>query len=194
MNFRTVNCRKTFFQSRIYSQVSIKMYSAEYGPMVVEVMDKIVAIYAANSKTTSRKRSKLLHLFSIITEVIIKGGFALYCLAGLFYTINPIYSYFFKHELIPLIPVYVAFIDETTKNGFISMGIVHLIFMVLTVAGSACTDFMFVMIIANMPVLSAIFVGNIQELNEILREETVNVPLAKAKLKNILLMHKEIWE
>lgn len=37
--------------------------------MVVGVMDKITAIYAANSKSTSRKRLKLLRLFSVITEV-----------------------------------------------------------------------------------------------------------------------------
>lgn len=86
------------------------------------------------------------------------------------------------------------FIDETTRNGFIALGITHLVFITLTVAGSACTDFMFFMIVVNIPVLSTIFVDNVEELNEILREETIDVLLAKSKLKNILLMHKEIWE
>lgn len=170
------------------------MYSAKYGPMVVEVMDKITAVYEANSKSTSVKRLKLLKLFSIVTEVVIKGGSAVYCLAGIFYLINPIYSYFWKHELIPLIPVYIIFVDETTKNGFILLTIVHISFMVLTISGTAGTDFMFAMIIVNVPVLSTIFVDNIEELNEMLRADTVNVPLVKVKLKNILLMHREIWE
>lgn len=162
--------------------------------MVVDVMDKITNIYVANSKSSSRKRLRLLKLFTIITKVVIKVGAAIYCLAGAFYMINPIYSYFVKHEIIPLIPLYMFFIDETTRNGFTLLTIIHITFMVLTVAGSACSDFMFVMIIVNIPLLSTIFVDNIQELNKILREETVNVPLAKAKLKNILLMHIEIWE
>lgn len=162
--------------------------------MVVEVMDKITAIYAANSKSTSRDRLKLINLFSTITEVVIKGGLALYFMVGIFYMINAIYSYYAKHVIIPLVPVYMIFVDETTKQGFIALGITHIAFIILTVIGSACTDFMFVMIIVNMPVLSTIFVDNVKELNEILKEKTVDVPLAKAKLKNILLMHKEIWE
>lgn len=157
-------------------------------------MDKIIAVHAANAKTTSRKRLKLIKLFSLITEIVIRGGSALYFLVGIFYMINPIYSYYVKNELIPLVPVYMIFIDETTRNGFIALGITHLAFTALTVTGSACSDFMFVMLIVNMPVMSTIFVDNVDELNEILREETVDVPLAKAKLKNILLMHREIWE
>lgn len=162
--------------------------------MAVDIMDKITAIYAANSKSTSRDRLKLIRLFSIITEVVIKGGLVTYCLAGAFYMINAIYSYYVKHEIIPLVPVYMIFIDETTKNGFIALACVHLAFISLTIVGTACTDFMFVMIIVNMPVLSTIFVDNVRELSEILKESTVNVLLAKAKLRNILLMHKEIWE
>lgn len=50
------------------------------------------------------------------------------------------------------------------------------------------------MLVLNIPVMSTILDDNIEELNEMLREETINVPLVKAKLKNILLMHKEIWE
>lgn len=162
--------------------------------MAVELMDKIIAIYAANSKTTSRKRLKLIKLFSLINEIIIKVGSALYFLAGLFYLINPIYSYYTKGELIPLIPVYMVMIDETTRNGFIALGITHMALTALTVTGSACSDFMFVTLVVNIPVMSTILVDNVEELNEILKEETVDEPLAKAKLKNILLLHKEIWE
>lgn len=128
--------------------------------MVVELMDKITAIYAANAKTTSRKRLKLIKLFSTITEVIIKGGFALYCLAGGFYMINAIYSFYWKNEIIPLVPVYMIFIDETTRNGFIALGITHLVFITVSVAASAASDFMFIMLIANMPVLSNILGWN----------------------------------
>lgn len=162
--------------------------------MVVEVMDKITAIYAANAKSNSRKRLALLQIFSMITEAIIKGGIALYCVAGLFYLINPIYSYYSKQELIPLVPVYMLFINENTKVGFTILAGWHIFFMIATIIGSACTDFMFIMIIANIPVLSTIFSDSVNELNDILREEDVDMPLAKAKLRNIILMHKEFFE
>lgn len=83
--------------------------------------------------------------------MVIKGGSGVYCLAGFFYLINPIYSYYSKNEIIPLVPVFMIFIDETTRNGFVLLAMIHLTFMVVTVAGTAGTDFKFVMIIVNMP-------------------------------------------
>lgn len=85
-------------------------------------------------------------------------------------------------------------IDENTKHGFIALGVIHLIFLVLTIIATACTDFMFVMLVVNIPVLSTIFSDHVRELNDMLREENVNESVARAKLKNILLMHQEIWE
>lgn len=175
-------------------QLCIKMYTAKYGSIVADLMDEIIAIYAANAKSKSPDRLKLMKLFSTITEVVLKGGFLVYCFGGLFYLINPIYSYYFKHELIPLIPVYVIFVDETTKYGFIALAIIHLSLLTMTVIGSASTDFLFITLIANMPVLSTIFVDNVEELSGILKEHTVNIALVRAKLKNIMLMHKQICE
>lgn len=85
------------------------------------------------------------------------------------------------------------FVDESTKSGFIALMGIHFAYM-LTVVSSVGVDFIFVMTIINIPLLAIIFGDNVQELNEILREENVNEKVAKAKLRNILLMQREIWE
>lgn len=157
-------------------------------------MDKITAIYAMNSKTDNRSRLLLIKKFSLITEIVLKGGFAVYCCAGGFYFLNPFYSYYFKDELIPLVPVYMWFINEDTTVGFIVLAGVHILFIILAVMATACTDFMFVMIMVNMPVLSNIFSDNVHELNEILRSERIDELAVKARVRNILLMHREVWE
>lgn len=63
--------------------------------------------------------------------------------------------------------------------------------MILAVIGSACTDFMFIMIIVNTPVLSNILTDEVQEINGFLRKEEVDVMAATGKFRNILLMHRE---
>lgn len=175
-------------------ELMIKMYSVKYGKMVVELMNKLVDIYTANSKATSRNRSIVIQKFTNITEIVIKGGLALYVLAGGFYLVNPVYSYYWRNEIVPLLPMYMPFIDENTTIGFSILTSIHLVFVFLAVIGSACTDFMFVMIIVNMPLLSSIFIDNIGELNGFLREEKVDESLVKAKFKNILLLHREFME
>lgn len=170
------------------------MLSVQYGPILVQAMDKITDIYAENTKTDKRDRLLLMRKFSLITEIVLKAGCALYFCAGVFYFLNPLHSYFFKNKLIPLLPLYMPFIDEHTKSGFIILGAVHVAIIISTVIASACSDFMFVMIIVNIPVLSTIFSDNVGELNDILRNENVDFSAAKAKLRNILLIHREIFE
>lgn len=67
-------------------------------------------------------------------------------------------------------------------------------FMVLAATASAATDFLFVTIIVNFPVLSTILKDNIEELSSMLGEEEVNMPHVKAKFKNILLLHRDVYE
>lgn len=63
-----------------------------------------------------------------------------------------------------------------------------MVFFVMAVIATACTDLMFVMIIVNVSVLQTIFCNNIHELNNILKADEWGKPLIKAKLKNISLL------
>lgn len=72
--------------------------------------------------------------------------------------------------------------------------VMHLVFIVLAVIASVGVDFMFIMLIFNMIFFARIFTDNVNELNDILREEEVDKSLAKAKLINVLLLHREIFE
>lgn len=171
------------------------MYAIRYfGHIMIEYIDKIISIYAENSKNNKYERPMLLRKFSIATEILLKSGVVLYFLAGCFYILNPIYIYYAKNEIVPLLPLYMPFIDETTKSGFILLTAIHLGFLFIAVVASACTDLWFALIAVNIFVPANIFCDNVRELSEILSEEKVNTRLAKAKLLNVLLIHREICE
>lgn len=170
------------------------MLSATYGPFFVATMDKFVTIYAVNSRDSSRSRQKLMQKFATFSEVIIFSGFALFAGAVLIYQLSPIYSYFIENELIPMFPLYFPLIDETTTSGFVILTIIHLLIQISAMSGTAAVDFMFTALFINILLLSFIFSDNIRELNDILNEKKVNSKLVRAKLRNILFMHREIRE
>lgn len=163
-------------------------------------MDKIIEVYAANSIGVSRKRFKFLQLLSTITELLLKVGFAGGCACGMVFILNPIFSYVWLHEMKPMLPVFMPFIDENTQSGFIQLTLIHTIFIVTGVIGTASVDFLVFMTVLNIPIFSTIFNDNVQELNDILHAENDdgNGPdksvLIKAKLRNLIFMFGEICE
>lgn len=157
-------------------------------------MDQFIDIFKMNAKNPSRTRQMLMQRHAFITELVLKGGFVLYAMAGLFYFIEPIYAFVYYNEFIPLVPVFFPYIDENTTVGYVILTLIHIIYIALATIASACTDFMFIMIIANIPVLSNIFKDEVKELNETLSEEDADIRVVRGRLRNILLMHRELWE
>lgn len=170
------------------------MYSVKYSKLLIDLMNKEVDIYAVNSDNVFTKRIIFAQQFSTISDWIFKCGFALYSFSGGTYLVYPLYSYFCRDEIIPLIPLYMPFIDEKTKSGFIGLTIIHLVIIVLTIIASAAVDFMFITLTFNMIFFGRIFCDNVDGLNDTLRGEEVDKAVAKAKLINILLIHREIFE
>lgn len=170
------------------------MYCMKYSNLLVDLMNKEVDVYEANSNNVSSKRAILAHQLSTICEWIFKCGLALYACAGMFYLVNPLYSYFWLNEIVPVMPIFMPFIDENTQTGFVQLTIIHLVFITTSVIGSGASDFMFILLIFNMIFLARILTDNANELNAILRKDKVDRRVAKAKLVNILLMHREIFE
>lgn len=112
----------------------------------------------------------------------------------MFYLLNPLYSHFWHDEIVPLMAIYMPFIDENTTKGFIGLTIMQLVFLVLAVIASAGVDFLFIILIFNMIFFARIFADNVNELNDTVREEKVDHDVIKGKLLNILLIHREIFE
>lgn len=172
------------------------MYSAFNNKIVIEIIDQFIDYYKMNAKHKSPKRQQLLQTHAFFTEVLQKGGLFLYFFAGLFYFVEPTYMFLFRNKIIPVFPVFFPYVDETTSSGYIILTMIHIVYLVTAVLGSAVTDFTFIMIIVNIPVLSNIFTDEVNELNKSLedKEEEVDVLQVKGRFRNILFMYRKIFE
>lgn len=166
----------------------------KYSDNITWMINYLYDIYKVNAATKDRRRASLFNRFAFYTEIIFKCGSLLYFLSAVTYLVYPFYVYFFEGEIITLVPLYAPAIDEKTLSGFIILTCYHLILMVFTLIGATACDFLFSMLIANTPVLAILIEMEVQQLNDMLTSQKVDVPLMKFKLRNILLMHREMTE
>lgn len=161
---------------------------------MIGIVERVVNVYTVNSKTASRKRALLLQKVSIISEIALVGGLIIYVSGGMLHFIDPFFAYYLHDELKVAMPMYLPFIDETTERGFALLLTIHFVEIVFASVATTCVDFAFLVIIANIPIFSTIFADSVKELSEILREKNRKLTIAKAILRNIILMHNELWQ
>lgn len=158
------------------------------------MINYLYEVYKVNAATKCQQRASLFNRFAFYTEVVFKCGTALYLLSISSYFLYPIYTYLFKGEVIVVLSIYFPGIDETTTEGYIFLLCYHIAILVLAfIAVSAC-DFLFTMLIVNTPAMAVLIEMEVQQLNDILTSGKVDVPSMKSKLRNILLMHREMTE
>lgn len=172
----------------------MKIYSIRYADIIVGLVDKLVDIYKVNSKVTAHNRQEMLERYLTFTEYLFKIGLFLYIMATSGYFIYPFYRYVKFNEIIPIIPMFLPFVNEDSTIGFSILTFFHLNAILYGLLGCACSDFSFTMIIVNVPIFSNIIGDNITELNEMLKQKRPDPVLIKAKLRNILLQHQETTE
>lgn len=149
-----------------------------YNEIIVSLMNKVVEVYAANRKGVAVKRLKMIQQFTLITELVLQVGTAMYFHVGGLYFVYPNYAYYGRRKRVSIMPCFHPFIDET--------------FLCAAAVGTVAIDFMFLIIIINVPAFSSIFSENVEELNTILWIEKVGELSEKAKLRNLFLMYREI--
>lgn len=128
----------------------------------------------------------------MITELVLKFGTILYASVALFLLGVPIFAYFWQHELRPMYLSFLPFIDETTYSGFAILTLYHVIGAYGAITGSACVDFLFPMLIVNIPIFTTIFYDEIYEMNEISKKKKRNARPVKMKLRRTIAMFDEI--
>lgn len=151
-------------------------------------------IYKVNVKTKDPKRRNVFGQFGFYTEIVFKCGTFLYFLSILGYFVYPIYMYLFKNEIVSLMPIYIPGINEDTIAGFVSITCYHIILLLVAFVAASAVDFMFTMLIVNTPLMSDLIKMEVEQLNDALTSEKVDKLLVKFKLRNILLMHREMTE
>lgn len=164
-----------------------------YAFQITSIINRIIAIYEANTKTKSRQRVILLENLSWLSELILIGGTITYILVAILHFLNPIYGYFWKHEFKALMPMYILFIDEKTAIGFTILLLIQSMQVFAGVLASAAADFIFMILVINAWIFATNFKDNVNEMSAILRKKKVDMPLASTKLRNIFDIYYEVW-
>lgn len=124
----------------------MKMYSVRYADIVVNLVNKLVDIFKVNSDVKAYGRQEMLERYLTFTEYLFKIGLPLYLISTTGYFIYPAYRYIYFHEIIPVLPTYLPFVDFNSYAGLMAHLIAHLHFIILAVLGSCCSDLSFTMV------------------------------------------------
>lgn len=186
--------RSLNYLSFIHSQFIVKVFSVKYSEEITWMINTMHDVYKVNVKTSVFRRKALFDRFAFYTEIVFKCGTILYGLSVLSYFAYPLYMYLMEKKIVTVMPTYIPGIDEDSVGGFVITTGYHIIVLAFgMIAASAC-DFLFMMIIVNIPVMAELIKMEVQQLNEILTSEKVDMSLMRYKLRNILLMHREMTE
>lgn len=171
----------------------IKIYSVRYSKQIAGMVDFITNVYKQNEPSIRWKRYLIFENFAKYTEIIFKLGLTLYSLSPLLYFFYPFFMYVTEHRIVTLLPLSFPFVDEHTKMGYAILAAFHLLLMIFGLLATSASDFIFIMIITNVPVLTKAFADSLNDLNhELLTNQ--NSLMVRYKFRNIILLHKEIHE
>lgn len=171
-----------------------KIYSVKYHVDLMWMINFLNNIYKVNISSKDNKRLAHFDSYSRYTELVFKCGTFLYSLSILSYFVNPIYMYYFERKIVTLLPTYFPAIDEHSINGFIFLTCYHLTLIVVAFIASSASDFLFTMLIVNTPIMAILIGLEVEQLNEQLKVRPAEMTMVKYKLRNILLMHRELTE
>lgn len=172
----------------------MKMRSVQYDQQIISLIDQLVDIVKANGKHPSYKRLSTVNRFVIFSENVLKYGLVLNGLPVILNCSIPFYMYFHAGEFFPVTPYHMPFVDDTTFVGYSILMTFQIFALLLGFVGSSCYDFIFLLIVINIPMLAYLFCATIDELNDQAKAAKSNLLVAKAQLRNILLQHLQIVE
>lgn len=172
----------------------IKIHACKYASEIAEMVDTILDIYKQNAVAVSPKRFDIFERFARYCEIIFKFGNVLYVSAPFLYLIYPFHMYLFENKIVTLLPLFLPKVDEESAIGYGILTVFHLSLLIFALLASSASDFLFIMIITNIPALVKAFGESVKDLNNRLLKEKENVAMTRLMLRNVILMHKEIHE
>lgn len=148
-------------------------------------------LYKIHIKTKSKDRLEYFNKFALFTEIFFKIMSTLYLLSVFTFFPYPAYMYFFKHEVVTMIPLYAPFIDESQPAGYIALGALHImLFFFATLGILACDFFMAIIIISTLIFAKLISLELEQiDIDQPLKNSEL---LVRGRFRNVLIMHQEM--
>lgn len=144
--------------------------------------------------TKSPDRIEYFRKCALFTEFLFKFVVGAYFSSILFFLAMPIFIYLTTNEMVPMMPLFLPIIDETTTVGYTILTIYHIICVVFATVSFTSVDFFMAIIIISSLIFGKLISTDLEQINFDLLENDSGLITAKARLRNVLLMHQEMGE
>lgn len=150
-------------------------------------------LYKIHSKSKSSDRIECFGQFARFTEILFKSLAFVYASSRLTFLLEPIVAYFTQHELVPIVPLFIPAIDETTVIGYIFVSIYQIYMLSLSVTGLLVCDYFYAVIIISPLIFAKLIAIDFEQIHCDLNEKNATITV-RARFRNVLQMHLEIDE
>lgn len=128
----------------------------------------------------------------MLMEILFKVVLSAYFLPFFGFLGYPIFVYLTTGQVVPILPVYLPMIDESTHVGLLINTVFHLSLMVVAVVGYTAIDYFIAVGITSSLIFAKLISIDLQQINfDLIESELLT---AKARFWNVLLMHREMSE
>lgn len=167
-----------------------KIYHVRYYEDYVWCLNFIQKLYNVHANARSRARTEYIQKCAIFTEFLFKFILVVVLLALLVYFLYPLYVYVTKNKLIPLGPLYLPGIDETTTTGYLILFMFHCALIYVALVGFSAFE-----LLMEIIVISSLIFGKLIAIDtELISNDLIDERRRDAihRLSNLFLMHQEM--
>lgn len=162
---------------------------------LIEIGDFIGYVYMQNSMPALKYYYLMLcNKYANISERVIRATIAVYIFTAVLFILLRLGESFIKGKMIPAMEVHFPGIDEETYGGFAFVLLYNYCGTVAGFAISGTYNLLLFLIFANMPMVSAVIVGHLNDLKDVLLDPDRESRDVSSRLYNIILMHNKYIE
>lgn len=152
----------------------------------------VTEVYKANETESENKQD--LRKCARLNLRICKAIFILIVVTCLTFAVVPILTYLFTGRIEPILPLVIPFIRNDTIVGYMVQTIYQLILLFVGICLMAAPDVFLVTMTMQYWPMTQILDRSVRDLNKTNKETNRNSTWLRMSFRNIVLMHKQIYQ
>lgn len=157
---------------------------------LIEIGDFIGYVYKQNSNSTLKYYYSILcNKYANLSERVIKATITVYIFVCAAFIMLRLGESFYRGKIIVAVEIHFPGIDEETYGGFAFIFFYNYAAIVAAFAISCFFNLLLFLIFANMPMVSSVIIGHLNDLNDVLLDPDCTSRDIKQRLCSIILMH-----
>lgn len=169
----------------------MKLYHITYVDDLQWIIRFIQNLYRIHVNTKSPERKEYFANFALATEIMFKVMTPVYISSAFIFLLYPLYMYFFENELVPILPLYLPFVDQSTVTGYIILNTYLIIAILFATCGLLGCDFFMTIITVSTLIFAKLMTIEMKQICADLQVDN-SAQIVKRRFRNMLLMHQEM--